>query len=56
MAVRDDKGRWAPGTSVNPGGRPANCGPIVEYADQFTTDAVDVLLAIMRDKDASRQE
>jgi hypothetical protein len=56
VTVRDDRGRWAPGASGNPGGRPANRGPIIEYADEFTQEAIDALVAIMRDKDASRQD
>ena len=56
MTTRDDKGRWPPGQSGNPGGRPANRGPIIEYADEFTAEAVEALVAIMRDKEASRRD
>jgi hypothetical protein len=56
MTVRDNKGRWVPGVSANPGGRPANRGPIIEYADEFTKEAIDALVEIIRDLKASRQD
>jgi hypothetical protein len=56
MANRTGKGQWKPGQSGNPGGRPANRGPIIEYADQFTTEAIDALMTIVRDGEASRAD
>lgn len=39
---------FAPGVSGNPGGRPKSVKEVQEYASQFTTEAIDRLVAIMR--------
>ena len=40
---------WKPGQSGNPGGRPKDAFKIAEYARQFSTEAIDKIVAIMRD-------
>jgi Family of unknown function (DUF5681) len=42
-------GSWKPGQSGNPGGRPKDAFKIAEYARQFSTEAIDKIVAIMRD-------
>ena len=45
-------GRFQPGTSGNPGGRPRAAHSIQELARQHTTEALDVLVQIMLNEKA----
>ena len=40
------------GQSGNPGGRPKDAFKIAEYARQFSTEAIDKIVAVMRDPNA----
>ncbi len=44
---------WAPGQSGNPGGRPRYDPVLRDRCREFTTEAVETLVEIMRDVDAS---
>ena len=50
VAQRDEHGRWLPGVSPNPGGKPAALRHVVELARQYTEDAVTSLHAIGMDE------
>ena len=43
-------GRFAPGKSGNPGGRPREVGRVKELARQHTEEAVGTLVAVMRNR------
>lgn len=45
-------GKFRKGTSGNPGGRPKALRPVVEAARALAPEAITVLAAIMRDRDA----
>lgn len=45
--------KWQPGQSGNPGGRPRETAELRELARQYTTEAIQTLVSIMQDKDAS---
>jgi Family of unknown function (DUF5681) len=42
------KGRWQPGQSGNPKGRPSTKGPVETLAREHTEDAVRTLVELMR--------
>ena len=44
--ARSPSGRWAPGQSPNPGGRPKVAGAVRELARQHTETAINVLVEI----------
>ena len=46
-------GKFQPGKSGNPGGRPAIIAEVQDLARQHTADAMETLAAIMRDPKAS---
>ena len=50
--MRDGDGRFLPGTSGNPGGRPRVVGHVRDMAQRHAEAAVEVLAEIMRDSDA----
>src|SRR5688500_1403071 len=43
---RGERGRWLPGTSPNPGGRPKVVGDIRDLARQYSEAAVETLVDI----------
>ena len=45
--VRGLDGRFAPGTSGNPGGRPEDEARVAELARSYTTEAIDTLVELM---------
>jgi hypothetical protein len=45
-------GKFEPGKSGNPGGRPKGVQHIRELARQYTTEAIETLVEIMNDKEA----
>ena len=49
VAQRDSHGRWLPGVSPNPGGRPEALRAIVDLARRYTSDAVEALHESMTD-------
>ena len=51
--MRYANGRWAPGQSGNPGGRPAGLSEIRALARNHTTEAIECLLKEMRKGDTS---
>lgn len=51
-AVRDTIGRYAPGQSGNPGGRPRVVGHVRDLAQKHAEDAIATLATIMRQDDA----
>ena len=44
--------KFKPGQSGNPGGRPKVLGEVQTLARQYTTEAIEALVAIMRNKQA----
>jgi hypothetical protein len=50
LVTREQSGRWLPGVSGNPGGRPAVVREVVELARQHTREAVATLVEIAVDK------
>ena len=44
--------KFKPGQSGNPGGRPKVLGEVQTLARQYTTEAIEALVAIMRNKKA----
>ena len=46
--MRDTYGRFSPGHSGNPGGRPKDEFKVSELARSYTTEAVDTLVDLMR--------
>ena len=44
--------QWKPGQSGNPGGRPKVLADVQALARQYTTEAIETLRDIMRDKRA----
>jgi hypothetical protein len=51
--VRYTNGRWAPGQSGNPGGRPGRIAEVRKLAQGHTAEAVECLLKEMRQGDTS---
>ena len=49
MAIRSGNGRFAKGSSGNPGGRPREVGDVRELARKRTAEAVAVLGDVMSD-------
>ena len=52
MVARAEDGRWLPGESGNPGGRPRSILRLSEIAKAHTETAIATLAEIMGDKDA----
>jgi hypothetical protein len=52
VAPRDGHGRFLPGVSGNPGGRPKQARAVVELARQCTTEAIETLREIALDRQA----
>lgn len=52
--MSDNNGRFKPGESGNPGGRPAGYGRVRDLAQKHTERAIAVLVEIMDDKDAAK--
>jgi len=50
--VRDTGGRFLPGKSGNPGGRPRVVGHVRDMAQRHAEDAIEVLAEIMGDTNA----
>ena len=48
---RDNSGRFLPGESTNPGGRPSGVKELRALARQWTKEALDVLVKHLRDAD-----
>jgi hypothetical protein len=48
---RDGSGRFLPGQSANPGGRPSGVKELRELTRQYTHEAVDVLVKHLNDPD-----
>ena len=46
---RDGSGRFLPGQSANPGGRPSGVKELRELTRQYTHEAVDVLVKHLND-------
>lgn len=46
---RDGAGRWLPGKSANPGGRPVGRGRLQALAAAHTEEAIDTLARLMRE-------
>ncbi len=44
---------WEKGQSGNPAGRPTNHGNVRDIARQHTTEAISVLVEVMRDESAA---
>jgi hypothetical protein len=53
LVARDVQGRWLPGASPNPGGRPAGLREIAALARECTTEALEQLRSIMLDPRAA---
>jgi hypothetical protein len=54
MAVaRDEAGKWLPGESGNPSGRPKSIFELAELARAHTAAAIKTLAAIMNDKEVA---
>lgn len=53
MEQRSERGRWLPGVSGNPGGRPRDRLGVRRVAAEAAAEALAVLLAVMRDRHAS---
>jgi hypothetical protein len=53
VTARLVNGRWAPGRSGNPGGRPGGVAEVRELARTHTAEAIECLLKEMRDGDTS---
>ena len=51
--MRHTNGRWAPGQSGNPGGRPGGVAAVRELARNHTAEAIECLLKEMRKGDTS---
>lgn len=49
--TRGARGRWLPGRSGNPGGRPATPREVIDFIGGHTLEAAERLVAIMRGKD-----
>jgi hypothetical protein len=47
--ARGERGKWLPGASPNPGGRPRQLADVRDLARQHTEEAVECLVRIMRD-------
>src|SRR5262245_51836745 len=47
---REANGHFKKGVSGNPGGRPAILEEVRDYARQYTKEAIDVLVGIMRNQ------
>lgn len=47
--IRDQSGRWLPGTVANPRGRPKGRSVVQELCRNWTEEAVQALADIMRD-------
>ena len=45
---RNKSGQFAPGTSGNPGGRPKDEARVAELARAYTSEAIDILVDLMR--------
>ena len=50
--MSENGGKWKPGQSGNPGGRPKGYGEVRELARQHTDKAIDTLAGIMYDDKA----
>lgn len=50
--MRDTTGRFLPGKSGNPGGRPRVVGHVRDLAQRHADDAISVLAEIMKDQEA----
>ncbi len=48
MPQRDATGRWLPGQSANPGGRPRDELRLAELARAYTEEAIATLVEVMR--------
>ena len=46
--MRDKNGRFLPGISGNPGGRPPEVGNVRELAREYTEEAIETLVDLMR--------
>lgn len=53
VSLRDRRGRWGPGVSGNPAGRPPVLGPVRALAQRYSTVAVQQLAGIMDNPAAS---
>ena len=53
MTARRTNGRWTPGQSGNPGGRPAGLAEVRELARRYTPAAIECLVKEMREGDTS---
>jgi hypothetical protein len=53
VTVHLANGRWAPGRSGNPGGRPGGVAEVRELARRHTVEAIECLLKELRDGDTS---
>jgi hypothetical protein len=45
---RDEKGRWLPGKSANPAGRPKESAEVAAYARTFSIEGVEKLVHLAR--------
>ncbi len=50
--MRDTDGRFLPGKSGNPGGRPRVIGHVRDMAQRHAQDAIEVLAEIMKDQES----
>ena len=46
--MRNKNGRFLPGISGNPGGRPPEVGDVRELAREYTEEAIETLVDLMR--------
>jgi predicted component of type VI protein secretion system len=54
IAPRDERGRWVKGSGGNPGGRTsAEKKELRAYAREFSKEAIDGLVSVLRDEKAS---
>ena len=53
MTARLKNGRWRPGQSGNPGGRPAGVTEVREFALRYGVEAIECLVKEMREGDTS---